>query len=536
MERGLNIVKTAFIFMLVFLSLSLISASNQNCFVSDKSACTSSGGNVVVGLSDASNAHGETSTSSSYNLALCCNFAGNLTCSGSNKILGLSSATNAHAQIPNQTSYTTNVCYKDLECISTSNSCGDSQNPNYPIKTLSLFSTSNSHLGISGFHEINVCCKSATVNVPEVNCGNGVVDTGETCDGIKLNGLTCNSFGFSGGQISCSSRCDIITTQCTGISPSPGYVGDGEINEGETCDGTNFNGLTCSSFGFESGGSLICVGGQVDTSQCTPSTYGFWSNNGTTQISEKDAVPGTTRIKMILDYVNLPGGSQISLNIYENDLFLDDFIKTLTATVDANGRATAEWEVTLSDLEKTQNDYEEFYFTYESEISNYLKLNIFEISQCSNIVLCSSYLDESSCGNDICNVVESSNPSSVSCDDPNVGCACSWSSSSGKCNFDYSLFDNQTQELLGSCTFSEQTSDDCSDGFLSYSWTTTWTGNQENKPLSCQDGSQVLECPAQIQLPLFGIYNFIMATGIVLLVYLFLSFKQKKKKEKKARH
>src|SRR3989344_1695284 len=419
MERGLNILKTAFIFVLVFLSLSLISASNQNCFVSDKSACTSSGGNVVVGLSDASNAHGETSTSSSYNLALCCNFAGNLTCSGSNKILGLSSATNAHAQIPNQTSYTTNVCYKDLECISTSNSCGDSQNPNYPIKTLSLFSTSNSHLGISGFHEINVCCKSATVNVPEVNCGNGVVDTGETCDGIKLNGLTCNSFGFSGGQISCSSRC---------------------------------------------------------------------------------------------------------------------FIITLTATVDANGRATAEWEVTLSDLEKTQNDYEEFYFTYESEISNYLKLNIFEISQCSNIVLCNSYLDESSCGDDICNVVESSNPSSVSCDDPNVGCACSWSSSSGKCNFDYSLFDDQTQELLGSCTFSEQTSDDCSDGFLSYSWTTTWTGNQENKPLSCQDGSQVLECPAQIQLPLFGIYNFIMATGIVLLVYLFLSFKQKKKKEKKARH
>jgi hypothetical protein len=45
-------------------------------------------------------------------------------------------------------------------------------------------------------------------------CGNGTIETGEDCDGSNLNGSTCQSLGFLGGTLSCSGACTYDTSAC----------------------------------------------------------------------------------------------------------------------------------------------------------------------------------------------------------------------------------------------------------------------------------------------------------------------------------
>lgn len=46
-------------------------------------------------------------------------------------------------------------------------------------------------------------------------CGDGVIQSGEECDGSNLAGQTCQSRGFSGGTLSCNANCTFNTSQCT---------------------------------------------------------------------------------------------------------------------------------------------------------------------------------------------------------------------------------------------------------------------------------------------------------------------------------
>jgi hypothetical protein len=52
-----------------------------------------------------------------------------------------------------------------------------------------------------------------TATVP--GCGDGVIETGEQCDGSNLGGSSCSSLGFTSGSLSCSSACTFNTSQCT---------------------------------------------------------------------------------------------------------------------------------------------------------------------------------------------------------------------------------------------------------------------------------------------------------------------------------
>jgi hypothetical protein len=98
------------------------------------------------------------------------------------------------------------------------------------------------------------------------DCGNGVVDVGEQCDGANLNEQTCETQGFDGGTLSCTAACQFDTTGCTRIGPD---CGNGEIDEGEQCDGANLNEQTCETQGFD-GGTLGCTTTcQFDTTGCT---------------------------------------------------------------------------------------------------------------------------------------------------------------------------------------------------------------------------------------------------------------------------
>jgi len=57
------------------------------------------------------------------------------------------------------------------------------------------------------------------------NCGNGMIDSGEQCDGTNLNMQSCTtvSGGFTGGTLRCTSGCTFDTTLCTTFTPSGIY-------------------------------------------------------------------------------------------------------------------------------------------------------------------------------------------------------------------------------------------------------------------------------------------------------------------------
>lgn len=60
-------------------------------------------------------------------------------------------------------------------------------------------------------------------------CGDGLVESGESCDGVNLNSQSCITTGFTGGTLSCTASCTLNTTACTtsGGSSSSGGGGGG---------------------------------------------------------------------------------------------------------------------------------------------------------------------------------------------------------------------------------------------------------------------------------------------------------------------
>ncbi len=70
---------------------------------------------------------------------------------------------------------------------------------------------------------------SGTVDITGTvpGCGDGVIQTGESCDGSNLNSQTCSSQGFSGGTLTCNANCTFNTSQCTTAPPPPSGGGGG---------------------------------------------------------------------------------------------------------------------------------------------------------------------------------------------------------------------------------------------------------------------------------------------------------------------
>jgi hypothetical protein len=48
------------------------------------------------------------------------------------------------------------------------------------------------------------------------NCGNGIIDAGEQCDGADLQGFDCASLGLNGGTLACDPMmCTFDTSMCS---------------------------------------------------------------------------------------------------------------------------------------------------------------------------------------------------------------------------------------------------------------------------------------------------------------------------------
>lgn len=115
----------------------------------------------------------------------------------------------------------------------------------------------------AGEDELN-CPVDCQAEPPE--CGNGVIETGEECDGGDLGGESCTSLGYDcGGVLACGSGCTYDTVGC-----SASVCGDGVAECSEVCDGADLLEETCQSQGFE-GGTLACDADcqGLDTAGCT---------------------------------------------------------------------------------------------------------------------------------------------------------------------------------------------------------------------------------------------------------------------------
>jgi len=100
------------------------------------------------------------------------------------------------------------------------------------------------------------------------SCGNGAIDPGEECDQDMMVFSSCSQLGFyeQSSPPFCSARCVIDTSGCSK------RCGDGviQVEHGEQCEGLQLNGSSCQSLGF-AGGTLLCGNNcQFNPNSCTP--------------------------------------------------------------------------------------------------------------------------------------------------------------------------------------------------------------------------------------------------------------------------
>jgi len=402
-------------------------------------------------------------------------------------------------------------------------------------------------------------------------CGDGIIDIGEQCDGSNWGPFItgCLDFDlFTGGTLVCDAECKYDTSSCTG--GSIGSCGNGIIDTGETCDTLDLNGFTCLNFGF-TGGTLLCDPNcDYDTSQCTTGegptctlTSAYWNQ---TQAVEGDSV------QLIVEGTGCDGTS-VSFEIYEDDLrpLPDLLVKTLTGTFD---RTT--WNATW--MEDVSGD-PEYYF--KATPSSGIQINskdytngILHVSKNPNppdnycrdnqITRCANYPDNNMdslsrrhCDDDVCEVAQNGIPN---------GTSCYWNlSSTPKCNPESSAYDPDDPYFqIGTCRWQDNTADTCDDdGFLTHSWTGEYIWNESNayaegacqlahpaypeycidsdgawrydptgEKAKCVSGQRTVPCSAQVQLPFFNFWNVIGVIIGVVLIYIVWNRKTKKKSKR----
>ncbi len=113
----------------------------------------------------------------------------------------------------------------------------------------------------SGGADAADCDEDCTLPV----CGDGHVNvlSGEQCEGSDLNGNTCESVGFDGGTLACTRGCMFDTTQCYRR-----ICGDGIVVPGEECDDGNTDAGDGCSDSCTVEPYFVCEGSEPSVCSC----------------------------------------------------------------------------------------------------------------------------------------------------------------------------------------------------------------------------------------------------------------------------
>ncbi|MEK6840424.1 MAG: hypothetical protein AABX79_00535 [Nanoarchaeota archaeon] len=382
----------------------------------------------------------------------------------------------------------------------------------------------------SGLGENSTTCPQ-DCPAPVPTCGNGVPEAGEQCDD-----------GNSNNNDACKNDC------------TNNICGDGVIHTGvEQCDSTDLGGQTCQSLNF-TGGILNCTAScTFNTSSCTtppPSAPTCVLNSSSWDITQ--TIEGNV-VGLHVITSNCQGQT-ISIAVRESDVFPPDTpanINPADTVVASDGTATGTWTAEWINDGFAQGN-PEYIFTASlvsnpgTNIDSSNQLEVLQITPpfCQSINTCGNYLNQSDCQNDICNVASNSVPASVDCNDPNTSCSCVWNNTATTCGPAVAVatinVTTNTTSNIGTCYYAENTADTCDDdGFLTVDLNATWiwdagcdatcqTDNQ-GAAASCQSTTESFQCPTQIPLPFFNIYNMLAAVILIALIYWAISMRKRRK-------
>jgi len=547
-----------FLSSLMFFS-SGIFAVGESCGVYDASQCsTTSSPYLLMKLSDATNAHGATRSDTIYQKAICCDFSGaSVSCSGTNKVLGLSATTNAHAEIPTLTAYTTPICYADLECVSVSNVC----DANHPVEILSLSATTNAHIGAFADYPTKICCSVPTPVCELQNAYwsfNNVNPTPITSTGSALIGqpvylvvdgtAACGELDVSFTILENDAvDDDPVTTNPASVK----FIGSRAMAtwtaeyQDDPLDGDpEYKFTATTTLPLADGGNTLSLS----------------SGTGNKLLIVREETLDEYRLRnLIYTCSDIPDENYCTMA----DIFdvAEDSVPTGTDCSDPLTNCGCDWnpDATGDKCDAiVELSSDEFVLddggispgeTCDGDNFGDLTCSDFDdFSQGGGLSCVGGQIDTSLCGggttgicgggDNIINKGEQCEGTLAAGDWGGItGCSdFGFSSTEGTltcgadCKFDTSQCTGGFRAVLGRCVIdATENDDDCADGSITYSWTGSWTG-AGTRPSSCpENGGQTLVCPAEVQLPFFGFYNFVIAFAFVMAIYFVLGLMSKKK-------
>lgn len=111
-------------------------------------------------------------------------------------------------------------------------------------------------------------------------CGNGVINSGEQCDGSNLGGQSCSTQGFAGGNLLCSSSCSFVTSQCSlGGGGAFGNTSIGSQTDSQDRNYINAARFTTSSSAGQTQSMSVYVASPVDSSPNNQYSMAIYSDS-----------------------------------------------------------------------------------------------------------------------------------------------------------------------------------------------------------------------------------------------------------------
>ncbi|MCX6746553.1 MAG: hypothetical protein NTU63_00260 [Candidatus Pacearchaeota archaeon] len=310
-------------------------------------------------------------------------------------------------------------------------------------------------------------CKGMWDKANDGVCGDSEINSGEQCDGSNWGSIIgCGNFNdFIGGTLACDSTCEFDTSACTGGTPG-GTCGDGTINTGEACDGSDWGSITgCGDFDDFESGTLVCDSNcQFDTSSCVrPTACGDGIIDSGEQCETNADLTGSS----CSDFDEFTGGTLSCVNC---------MISTTACIGGING-ICGDGTINTGEQCETNADANEFSCTDFGDFTT----------------------GTLSCKNCMINTT-----------------ACGRGTSLGTCHI------NQLVE--------KECDEEPNIGFKNVKWNGTWTGEAGTYKDRCEEGGiRTIQCAAQVQLPFFGFYSVIATSILIALIYIFIISKRKKK-------